>query len=64
MSGLRRISVDNDEPTIQYEGAWELDSEEHDLVNPGIFGGTQHRTTGNASFTFPFEGDLFLFCKF
>ncbi|TFK24064.1 hypothetical protein FA15DRAFT_742942 [Coprinopsis marcescibilis] len=60
MSSQRVASVDNDEPTIQYEGPWEIDTVQYDLWNPGSFGGSQHRTTGRASFTFPFEGERIL----
>ncbi|TFK23199.1 hypothetical protein FA15DRAFT_745851 [Coprinopsis marcescibilis] len=55
----RFVLLDDADPTIQYDGEWTIDAEQYNhLENPVAISG-QHRTTGNSSLSFSFQGTYF-----
>ncbi|TFK17578.1 hypothetical protein FA15DRAFT_698398 [Coprinopsis marcescibilis] len=58
MSRRRIVTIDDNHPDIRYEGSWELDNQEYEgIFTFGNYGGTQHRTSGQGSISYTFEGN-------
>ncbi|TFK28929.1 hypothetical protein FA15DRAFT_744491 [Coprinopsis marcescibilis] len=56
MASLRAIYLDDTSPEVVYSGEWSDDTDPYTTGSGFVWGGSQHRTVGNASLTFEYSG--------